>query len=163
MTEEKNKKISNLFWKAFDYFYIAYFALVLIFVAFIFFVGFNDIFNSSKMQTSDVLVFSTALIAINIAFAAMVFSYSSNLDMNDKSQLVKIGEKFILSSVAFILNISLIGLTKTGYMDKLFDGLSFKQYLSWAFVVALLFLSLVAFILFIYGTWKLISFIIRRK
>ncbi|MFA5163911.1 MAG: hypothetical protein WC441_05350 [Patescibacteria group bacterium] len=163
MKKEKRKNILDYLQKALDYFYIIYFVWILIGIAFIFFAGFNEVVNTGLVDTSDMLVVSTALIAINIALGAMVFSYANNLDIDDKNRLVKIGEKFILSSVSFILNLSLTGLIKVGYMDELLNDFSGKKYLVWPLVISVLILSLVAFALFIYGVWKLVSFIIKRK
>src|SRR3989339_310551 len=154
--KEKFKKFLNYLWKAFDVFYIEYFTLILIGIASIFSIGFFEIYDLKVISSSDALIVATALIAVNIALASMVFSYANNLEGEEKNSLVKIGEKFIL-------NLSLMGLIKTGYMDELFKDIVLKKYIVWPFTFFILILLLVAFIFFIYGIFKLVKFIIKRK
>src|SRR3989339_350908 len=149
--KEKFKKFLNYLWKAFDVFYIEYFTLILIGIASIFSIGFFEIYDLKVISSSDALIVATALIAVNIALASMVFSYANNLEGEEKNSLVKIGEKFILSSITFLLNLSLMGLIKTGYMDELFKDIVLKKYIVWPFIF------------FIYGIFKLVKFIIKRK
>lgn len=163
MKEGKIKKFLNYLWRAFDIFYIGYFALILIGIAFIFSLGFTKIYDLKVISSSNALIIATALIAVNVALGSMIFSYANNFKDKENKNLVKIGEKFILSSIAFILNLSLMGLTKIGYMDELFKDVSLKNYIVWPFAFFILLLSLVAFAFFIYGLYKLIQFIVKRK
>src|SRR3989339_859644 len=133
--KEKFKKFLNYLWKAFDVFYIEDFTLILIGIASIFSIGFFEIYDLKVISSSDALIVATALIAVNI----------------------------ILSSITFILNLSLMGLIKTGYMDELFKDIVLKKYIVWPFTFFILILLLVAFIFFIYGILKLVKFIIKRK
>lgn len=163
MKLDRTKKFFSYLWRAFDVFYAFYFALTFFVIAFIFAAGFSKIFSSDFLSRSDILVFSTALIAINIALAALMFTYASNFEKGKKEALIKIGEKFVLSSIAFILYLSLMGLTKVGCMDELLNGFPGKKYIVWPLAIAILILLLAAFIFFIYATWMLIRFIIKEN
>lgn len=141
-------------------YYLSFLFLLIIILIFIF--SYLKILTSNVFSLSDMLVMTTAAIAINIALCSMVFSYVGNLNGDDKNRVIKIGEELILSSIGFILNLVFTGIIQLGYIDELFAKMFFKEYVILFFFLFVLIILLISVAFFVHSIYRLICFILVR-
>ena len=162
----KKKKIIKILGKVdkfFNYYLKVIVALTFIFFSFIFATEFNQIISGNFMNRSELLIVISVIFATNIALATMVFTYSSNYEGEERDSLLRVGEKFVLSTVAFLLYLGIIGFDKTGYLEKLLNNIAWKIYIIWPLAVLTLLLLAFAFIYFLQGIWKLLTFTVKKN